>query len=321
MVLDLLLLSSAILMATAHGQTSAGSQTVDSDRDGISDVQEQYLLERFRPSFMISKTDCAGRPSRFEADLPDPRSLAADGTIYGQVFPVPGNRVEIHYYTLWDADCGRMKHPLDAEHVSVLVSMEPGTEPKALYWYAGAHEKTACDLSHGGRASEITIGGDQPKIWSSFGKHALFLREDLCGQGCGADSCKDAVELRTNGPVTNVGELHRPMNGALWVESAMWPLADKMDSDFSDDVLAALEASPAGSVSVVRGNSTIRGTIEGADAALDGGATGAHHTGAALTTANDHTSKSLANATNRTKRALNRAWHAVLPESAVTTPR
>ncbi len=270
---------------------------------------------------MISRTDCAIRPSRFESDRADPRSLAADGTIYGQVFPLSGNRVEIHYYTLWDSDCGRMKHPLDAEHASVLISMEPETKPKALYWYAGAHEKTACDMSNGGRAAALTIDRDHPKIWSSSGKHALFLSKDLCGQGCGADACKDEVELLPNGPIINLGELDRTMNGASWVESPLWPLADKMDSNFSSDVLSAFETAPAGSVSMVRGSRTIRATIGGADAALDGEANGAHHTEAALTTANDHTSKSLTTATQATRRALNRAWHAVSPEAAEASPR
>lgn len=313
MLFSLLVLATALLNNTAPEHHGATTQAVDSDRDGIGDAQEQILLERFRPTFMISKTDCAVRPAQFEPGHGDPKALAADGTIYGQVFPLPGNRIEIHYYTLWDKDCGRMKHPLDAEHVSVLISTNSGEEPKALYWYAAAHEKTACDISSAGRTEALITAGDHPVIWSSSGKHALFLRKEMCGHGCGADSCKDDVELTAAGPVINIGELDRPMNGAVWAKSPSWPLEDKMKSNFSGEVLTRLEATPAETIITVQGNSTIRGTIEGAGAAVNGGAIGAQHTEAALDTANGHTSRSLSTAAKATGRALSRAWRAVLP--------
>ena len=47
------------------------------------------------------------------------------------------------------------------------------------------------------------------------------------------------------------------------------------------------------------------------DNIADSAATGAHHTGAALDTANTHTSNSLGKATKATGNALTRAWHAV----------
>jgi hypothetical protein len=311
MFFSVLVLSTALLNGTAPGQPVPTADAIDTDRDGISDEQEQFLLEKFRPAFMISRTDCAGLPARFKPDYPDPNPLAADGTIYGQVFPVSGNRIEIHYYTLWERDCGRMKHPLDAEHVSVLISMDSEQGPKALYWYAGAHEKTACDMSSGGPAEALTTVAGRPAIWSSSGKHALFLRREMCGEGCGADSCTDNIELPKNGPVMNIGELGRPMNGATWETSTSWPLADKMNSDFSTEVLARLETAPPDTISTIQGSRAIRGTIEGADATVDGAAIGAHQTQAALNTANGHTSKSLSTATKATGRALRHAWDSV----------
>ena len=318
MVYSLLLLS-AVLTSPAPGPHAATAQSIDSDRDGISDQQEQLLLERFRPAFMVSKTDCAFRPAKFEPDEINPKPLAADGTIYGQVFPVADNRIEVHYYTLWGRDCGRMKHPLDAEHVSVLLSIDAQGDPKELYWYAGAHEKTSCDMSSGARVEALTR--PRPVIWSSSGKHALYFRQDLCGHGCGADSCKDDIELRQDGPVINIGELERPMNGSSWVKSSAWPLSDKMDSDFSAEVISRLTAAPEGTISTLRGNRTMRGTIDGADAALNGAAIGAHDSGAALDTAHDHTSRSLGTAARATGRALNRAWHSLSPKKEKTPPR
>ena len=204
-----------------------------------------------------------------------------------------------------------MKHPLDAEHVSVLVSLDSQAGPREIYWYAGAHENTACDISSAARFEEHTPAANHPVVWSSSGKHALFLRKEMCGHGCGADSCLDETELSRNGPVINIGELDHPMNDAVWVKSASWPLSNKMRTDFSSDVLTRLESSPADTVSTVRGNRTLRGTIDGADAAVVGGAIGAQHTQAALNNANGHTSKSLSTAAKATGRALHRAWQSV----------
>lgn len=290
----------------------AFAQALDSDRDGITDEQERVLLEKFRPTFMISAADCAVRPASFRAGKANPEVVAQDGTIYGQVFPIAKSiRVEIHYYTLWDRDCGRVSHPLDVEHVSVLVSNEAGAEPRALYWFAGAHEKTACDISSGARAEAIGAADKGPRVWSSSGKHAIYLREAMCGHGCGADSCELAKELAASGAVVNVGELGAPANGAEWTASPQWLMKEKMDSDFLPADLARLDATSGETVITLRGRSTYRGTIQVSDVVLGSAGTGAEHTGAALGTANTQTSNSLGKAKNATGNSLKRAWRAV----------
>lgn len=315
----LISLTTCILLSTlAAAQVALDT---DSDHDGLSDQQEQALLEQFRPAFMISAGDCAVRPSSFLPGQAFPTPVAADGTIYGQVFPAifPGvamvrgsSYLEIHYYMFWDRDCGRRPHPLDVEHVSAVVSNPTGSNPQALYWYAGAHEKTACDISSGARAGAIAAEQHGPAVWSSGGKHALYLRKGMCRHGCGADSCDDDVELAQNGPVINIGELGAPANGAVWVASPQWLAADKMDSDFSADTIATLSATSGDTVVTLRGSSSLRGTIQGSGTVLDGAETGVHHTGAALDTADNHTSKSLDKAANATGRSLKRAWRFVL---------
>lgn len=289
----------------------------DSDRDGLPDAREQALLEKFRPTFMISATDCSIRPARFQPDRSVPKPVKPDGTIYGQVFPMKeSDTIEIHYYTLWSSDCGRMKHPLDVEHISVLVADKQGMEPQALYWYAGAHEGTVCDISSGARAKSIGAEDRGPKVWSSAGKHALYLRKSMCSHGCGADSCEDDAELAQNGLVINLGELSAPVNGSSWITSPAWALSAKMDSDFSADVIARLDATSGETVTTLRGNSSVRGAIQGSDAVLDGAGTGAQHTAAALDTANGHTSRSLGKAMKATGRSLRRAWNAVFPAAS-----
>jgi hypothetical protein len=294
--------------------------SIDRDNDGLPDDKEQILLERFRPTFMISATDCSIRPARFEAGRTDPRAVEADGTIYGQVFPTKPDIIEIHYYTLWSSDCGRIKHALDVEHISVLVVDTEGAEPRALYWYAGAHEKTACDISSGARANAIGAEDRGPRVWSSAGKHALYLRRSMCGHGCGADSCEDDIELVRNGPVINLGELNASANGSLWITSPAWVLSAKMHSDFSADVIARLDATSGDTVTTLRGSSSVRGTIQGSDAVLGGASSGAsigaQHTSAALDTANGHTSRSLGKAMKATGRSLKRAWNAVFHASS-----
>ncbi|MGE5323422.1 MAG: hypothetical protein ACM3SW_11195 [Actinomycetota bacterium] len=290
---------------------AAAGTPLDTDHDGLSDRTEQKLLEQFRPAFMISATDCAVRPSRFEPGQKVPTPVAADGTIYGQVSPHGTGYVEIHYYTFWNRDCGRMAHPLDAEHVSALVDIRSGSKAHALYWYAGAHENTACDISSGARAGALAAQQHGPVVWSSLGKHALYLRKSMCGQGCGADSCSNDVALAQNGAVINVGEPGAPANGAVWAASPQWAAASKMDSDFPANVIAALDATSGDTIVTLRGSSSVRGTIQGSEAVLAGTKSGARHTGTALDTADDHTSRSLGKAVRATGRSLQHAWNFV----------
>jgi hypothetical protein len=215
---------------------------------------------------------------------------------------------------LWDKDCGRVSHPLDAEHVSALISTEGG-ELKALYWYTGAHERTVCDISSGTRALAVKATTNGPNIWSASGKHALYFKKEMCAHGCGADSCEDDKELAQAGEVVNLGELKTPVNGSLFVASPKWLLSTKMDTDFPPAVLALIDATPAEAISTLRGRSTVRGTIQGSGMVYDNisesAATGAQHTESALDTANTHTANSLEKAKTATGNFLTRAWRSV----------
>ena len=98
----------------------------DSDHDGLEDRLEQALLLQFAPTFMVAEHDCSNLPARFEMGVKEPVGTVENGTVYGQVFPLRGTaeqglRAEIHYYHLWRKDCGGHGHPLDTEHVAVLV--------------------------------------------------------------------------------------------------------------------------------------------------------------------------------------------------------
>ena len=288
------------------------AQSIDSDHDGLSDDLEQSLLDRFQPTWMISASDCAGIPVRLAPGMTSPQVEAKDGSIYGQVSPLPNHRAEIHYYMLWDRDCGRVSHPLDVEHVSALISLE-GPEPQALYWYAGAHEKTMCDISSGARARAVYAVDRGPQVWSSTGKHAIYFSQAKCdsGSGCGADSCADDTELPHTGKVINLGERTVPENGADWISSPLWVLREKMSTDFTPELLAVVDSAPPDQAITVHGRSTYRGTIQVSDAVLGSARSGAHHTGAALSTADVHTENSLKKATNATGRSLRKAWNAV----------
>jgi hypothetical protein len=192
-----------------------------------------------------------------------------------------------------------------------LLSNDGGRGWKAIYWYAGAHEKTVCDISSGAHSGAVGAEHNGPKIWSSSGKHALYLTQAMCESGCGADSCDGNVELARKGAVVNLGEPDAPANGSLWVISPNWVLSDRMDTDFSADVIARLEATPRDIVVTLRGRSSLRGTIQVSDGVLDGAATGAQQTEAGLDAANDQTSRGLGKATRATGRSLVRAWKAV----------
>lgn len=229
----------------------ANTTELDQDRDGLPDSLEEELLERFHPTFMISQQECDGKPAEFRAGVAEPRVVAKNGTIYGQVMPkeIPGlvePFVEIHYYHLWSRDCGRGPHALDAEHVSALVRGSskgaPASEWTAVFWYAAAHEDTVCDASNGARASFLGAEENGAIVWISRGKHASYLSRDLCRLGCGSDRCGKMTVLPT-ARVIHIGEPEALLNGAVWAESARWPFIEKMSTDFDAHVLGRLDSS------------------------------------------------------------------------------
>ena len=234
----------------------------DLDHDRLEDPFEQEILVRFLPEFRVSKTDCAGLPAEFLPDTLEPQPVALNGTIYGQVFPVSpngisGSLLEVHYYHLWSRDCGRFGHDLDTEHVSVLVRSDSPKAPvdhwKALYWYAAAHEGTLCDASNGTKVTAIPGRDPAVTLWISSGKHASFLTEDLCHRvGCGGDRCEQMISF-SPGAVINLGEPGAPLNGAVWIASGSWPLAEKMTSDFDDSVRLKLDGLESEEVAFVSG--------------------------------------------------------------------
>jgi len=119
-----LVLALAPLGAQQPNQVS--QSPIDSDHDGLSDRLEQRLLDQFVPNFMVGEHDCSISPAEFEPGVQTPKVMADNGTICGQVFPAkdPTDRsttAEIHYYHLWRKDCDSHVHPLDTEHVAVLV--------------------------------------------------------------------------------------------------------------------------------------------------------------------------------------------------------
>ncbi len=226
---------------------------IDTDHDGLSDALEQHLLDQFAPTFLVSVRDCSRRPAEFKPDRNLPEVQADNGTIYGQVFPAKQSTdhspaVEIHFYHLWRRDCGGHGHPLDTEHVAVLVRASDthlaSATWKAVFWYAAAHENTVCDVSQIARASTLHAEANGATVWISPGKHASYLNETLCQAGCGADRCENMVALAPSKPI-NLGELGTPMNGSAFTSSSAWPLAAKMStSNFPPAALARLNQLP-----------------------------------------------------------------------------
>jgi hypothetical protein len=287
---------------------------VDYDRDGLADDFEQELLHRFVPTFMVAVEDCDVMPSEFLSGSREPRPVAKNGTIYGQVFP-SGPYIEIHYYHLWSRDCGRRGHSLDVEYVSALIRAErmeqPASEWKAAYWYASAHQDTVCDVRNGARASQLQAEEHGPMVWISQGKHASYLSYDLCNRGCGADRC-DRVDALTPAKLVNIGERGAPLNGAVWAESRVWALTPKMKTDFDASTLAVLD-DPAidGPTSLRDSPKVMHAVIAAGGTSVDALATGNRHTNAAVSTAGTHTDRALDTGLGAVGRSLSRARRAV----------
>jgi hypothetical protein len=306
-----ILSATLLLTATLHAQTQP-LVSIDSDRDGLSDTLEQSLLTRFAPTFMVGKQECSNIPAQFQPDETTPHVTAEDGTIYGQATPAltassTTHTIELHYYHLWKTDCGPHGHPLDAEHVSVLInSTNPDpTKWKALYWYAAAHENTVCDVSQISRAATLHAEDHGATIWISPGKHASFLNQNLCTHGCGADRCESMQPLAIH-QIINLGELAHPMNGALWSSSPQWPLAAKLTrSDFPSDPIARLETLPPTDIAWFSpGRHPAQGVIAISGNTADAIGTSGDDTLSAISLAGDSTGNALEKSYRKTIHAL-----------------
>jgi hypothetical protein len=277
-----------IALALCAAAMPAAAQ--DLDHDGLPDALEQALLERFTPTLLLDSNECNDAPASFKPGLRDPFVLAKDATLYGQAFPVrsvDGRRqVELHFYHLWERDCGRPGHALDAEHVSALVSATRLDAPPAAWtadaWYAAAHENTMCDASSGAQARTLGAENSGPNVFVSRGKHASYFKSGQCKWGCGGDTC-DGARVLVPARIVNLGERDAPLNGAVWAQSRRWPLADKLQSDFDQSVRASLDQSgTARIVSLMLHLRAPQSPLLAGDTALDGLATAAASTGHAL---------------------------------------
>jgi len=293
----------------------------DSDRDGLPDNIEEQLLAQFTPSFHIGQQDCAELPAEFAPGLVVPTPERLDGTVYGQAFLskdfTPSHpRAELHFYHLWAKDCGARPHALDTEHVAVLVQASSAdldhAQWTALYWYAGAHESTVCEVSQISRASTLKAETRGAPVWISPGKHASFLNETLCRAGCGADRCEHSVAVKV-ARIINLGEVGRPMNGSAFIASPAWPLAAKMQtSNFAAEPVARLNAMPDTDIAwYVPGRHPAQGII-----AVSGTTAGAielsgDDTGAALSLAHEKTGNALDKSLHRTGHALGTSFRNV----------
>lgn len=317
-LLFIALLFSIAPCCNATAQEPEQEAVLDSDHDGMSDALEQALLIQFAPAFMVESHDCSGIPAEFEPNRMTPTVKAEDGVIYGQVFPAKTSidahpAAEIHYYHLWRSDCGSHGHPLDTEHVSVLVSASEtqlaSAKWKAVYWYAAAHEKTICDVSQISRASTLQAEEHGARVWISSGKHASYLNETLCQAGCGADKCVDMVAL-TPGKIVNLGETGHPMNGSVFIASNDWPLVEKMsNTNFPSEQIARLNQLPETEIAwfkagkhpayqIVSISSSTEQVIAG----------GAHNTTSAISEAGTSTDAAISVAQDNTGNALQKSY-------------
>ena len=318
LLLTVALLPLVLECATAQSAGSAQFVPADSDRDGMSDELEQALLLQFRPAFMVGAEDCSKVPAEFRPGIGTPIVEQEDGTIYGQVTPDSNSTpehptAEIHFYHLWKSDCGSHGHPLDTEHVAVLVQASSGdltsAHWRAVYWYAAAHEATVCDVSQIARAA--TLGPDDRgvPVWISPGKHASYLNASLCQSGCGADRCDRMVPLPP-GKIINLGELDHPMNGSAFISSSSWPLAQKMEnSNFPADSLARLNQLPATDIAWFNaGRHPAQGVIAISSSTEQVIAGAGHNTTAAISLADGSTGNALATASGSTGNALQKSY-------------
>jgi hypothetical protein len=316
------LLLAAIFLSVVTLRSPAQEQRVvaqvDTDHDGISDALEQALLVQFRPTFIVGQQDCSGIPAEFRPGVHKPQPESDNGTIYGQVFPSHSSvgalpTAEIHYYHLWRTDCGAHGHPLDTEHVSVLVRASDNhlatATWKASYWYSAAHENTVCDVSQIARASTLHAENQGAQVWISPGKHASYLNQALCQGGCGADKCANMVALAP-GKLINLGEVGQPMNDSLFISSTAWPLAGKMaQTNFPAGPVARLNQLPESDIAWFNaGSHPAQGVIAVSSSTEQAIASGGQNTTSAISLAGDSTNSAVSTAGDSTGDALQKSF-------------
>lgn len=292
-----------LLLCLGDGALRGSTEpAVDADRDGVPDAFEDALLLRFLPAFHVSAHDCDAVPAEFERGAREPRSQAKNGTIYGQVLPLPRGDakqswLEVHYFHLWSRDCGPPPHSLDIEMVAVLLRGTPGEwRPdrwRAVSWYAAAHEDTLCDLSHGAAAAALSATEHGPDVWVSRDKHASYLDRRLCSRGCGKDVCETSLPLPVP-QVINLGEPDALLAGSDWVDSPAWRLRSKMRSYFTESLMTRMPVDDQ--VRLL----PARDVVKGARSTIKVAA----HTYYALESANAHTGTSITAGAEGTTAAL-----------------
>lgn len=279
-----------LILALLAAPTAPGP---DEDRDLLADATENRLVAKFLPRFFISQNDCDALPSEFKPHLQHPQSLHRNGTLYAQAFPVPQG-IEIHYYHLWANDCGPLGHPLDAEHVAVLIDSQ--TE-QAIAWFAAAHQNTPCDAGTGARADVLNAVDQGPLVYISRGKHASYFSPKSCEAGCNGDRCDQPVPYKPT-RILNLGEPNAPLNGATWALSPRWNLQEKMVPELTPAILDLLRGQ--------RGIATISRTPGAVVSVLGAGNIAINETGEALQTGQSHTRNSLKRAKESTRNFFRR---------------
>jgi len=104
--------------------------------------------------------------------------------------------------------------------------------------------------------------------------------------------------------------MSHPADGALWVSSPRWPLAEKMKrSDFLETRIARIERLPDTDIAWANpAKRPAQVAIYGGNATVGGIATGGRDTDAALSLANDKTNNSLDTAQRKTGNALSKSY-------------
>jgi hypothetical protein len=101
------------------------------------------------------------------------------------------------------------------------------------------------------------------------------------------------------------------MHGAVWAGSSAWPLAAKMQSDFSAAAIARLEQGGGVPVEMNGAHGSVKGTIYVANSVANGVGTSGTNTADALNTADGKTESALTKSAKATGGALKKSTKAV----------
>jgi hypothetical protein len=129
--------------------------------------------------------------------------------------------------------------------------------------------RCAAGVAEGSFVRVIDAETSGPRVFVSRGKHASYFDRRQCKWGCGGDECGED-RVVTAARIVNIGEIGAPLNGAIWAQSARWPMREKFQPDFNPALRARLDNTNDRVIPLMQHRRAPLAPVLAGDTAIDG---------------------------------------------------